>query len=165
MLEVFKMAQSYPINIVGLALLLVLSGCIYWDDSPEPSFEGGEDTLSEEISDNHSFQFWNIYPMSVGNTSMITFNNSGDLFVTLELVAFFHEPIVGDQGWINYSLIYDNETVWFVETDNNTKDYTFNLTNFTGNITVKVESNGSDNQNDNKPGDLFIAKANFELVY
>jgi hypothetical protein len=159
------MLKTYSITIVCLALLLVLSGFIYWDDSPDHSFEGGEDTHSEEISDNQSFQFWNAYPMSMGNTSTITFNNSGNLFVTLELVAFFHEPIVGDQGWINYSLIYDNETVWFVETNNNANDYTFNLTNFTGAIIVKVESNGSDNQVDNKPGDLFIAKANFELVY
>jgi len=143
--------------------ILLLSGCLSSGESPveiqEPTY------TFQESYDNHSHQFWNANPMSVGNNSIIELNESGDLSFILELTAFFHEPLLWTQGFVNYSLIYENETVWSVQDNSSITDYTFNMTNVTGNITIQIQSNGSDSQIDNKPGDYFIARAYFVHKY
>lgn len=147
--------------IVFIIPILLMSGCLTSEASPV------NDNLiihSEEISDNQSYQFWNAHPMSIGNNSLIAFNNTGQLFVTLELNSFFHEP-VWEQGYVNYSIIYNNETVWSIQSNGSITLHTFNMTNVTGNMVIQIQANGSDNQTDNKPGDLYIAKAEFELIY
>ena len=146
--------------IVFIIPILLMSGCL---TSPVQTDE--IIIHSEEISDNQSYQFWNVNPMGMGNNSVITFNNTGQLFFTLELTAFFHEPAQWGQGYVNYSLIYNNETVWSFQSNKSITTHTFNMTNVTGNMVIQIQANGSDNQTDNKPGDLYIAKAEFELIY
>ena len=51
--------------------------------------------------------------MSVGNASIVSFNGTGELNFTLELTAQFHEPLLWDRGFVNYSLIHDNKTIFF----------------------------------------------------
>ena len=102
-------------------------------------------------------------PMGMGNDSQIVLNGSGQLNFTLELTAFFHEPLFWEQGAVNYSLIHENETIWSVELNQSIENYNFTMENMSGNITVQIQSNGSDDQTDNKPGDFYIAKAVFTL--
>ena len=143
--------------------ILLLSGCL---SSGEPTEEyEGPTYMVEEHYDNQSYQFWNANPMSMANTSIIIFNNSGDLNFTLDLKAQFHEPLLWERGFVNYSLIYENETVWSVEANDSHEVYTTNLSNITGNITVQVQSSGSDDPADEKPGDYFVAIATFNLKY
>jgi len=143
--------------------LLLMSGCLS-SAEPAPEEEIYEPQVVQEVYDNHSHQFWNVNPMSVANNSIIEFNGSGDLYFTLELTAAFHDPLLWERGDVNYTLMYENETVWSVQDNASITDYTFNMTNVTGNITVQIRASGSDNPTDMNPGDSFIAKARFDLI-
>ena len=44
------------------------------------------------------------------------------------------------------------------------ENFNFTLTNFTGNITIQINSSGSDDPTDNNPGDFYIAKTRFEII-
>ena len=104
--------------------------------------------------------------MSMGNQSIVSFNGTGELNFTLELTAQFHEPLLWERGFVNYSLFYENETVFSVQINNLLReDYTHHITNMSGNITIQIESSGSDNPTDEKPGDYFVAKAYFTHIY
>ena len=62
-----------------------------------------------------------------------------------------------------YSIIYNNETVWTVEENQGLNEYSFNMSNVSGNLTILIQSSGSDSQTDNKPGDFFIARTHIEM--
>ena len=138
-----------------------MSGCI----SPE-SNTTKEDTCcgeSEDSSFTHSYQFWNENPMSIGNQSTLTLNHSGNLYLSLELSAFFHEPVSWEQGWVNYSLIYENETVWTVQVNSSKNIYNFGMTVVEGNMTIEIRASGSHNSTSQNPGDFFISESEFRL--
>jgi len=145
-----------------LALLipiLLLSGCIGSADTPEEILPY-EPQIVQETYDNRSHQYWNVGPMGMGNSTMVELNGSGNLNFTLELSAMFHEPLLWEQGYVNYSIIHNNETVFSVQlVDGMEEMYHHNMTNVSGNLTLQIQSTGSDNQTDNKPGDYFIASA------
>ena len=148
--------------LVFILPLMLMSGCL---SSGESTTIQEPIVVTEEVFENHSHQFWGDNPMSIGNKSIITFNNSGNLYLNLELSAYFHEPISWEQGWVNYSLIYENETVWSVQSNNSVNDYTFGIGNMTGDITIQIRASGSHNATSPNPGDFFIAKTHFELIY
>jgi len=138
--------------------ILLLSGCLGSDESIQEPQE--EIVMLEQHFDNHSHQFWNT------NTSIITFNNSGDLNFSLDLIAKFHEPVLWEQGYLNYSLVYENETIWSIEVTTHPQEIHYmNMSNITGSLTVQVQASGSDNQADEEPGDYFVAIATFDLKY
>ena len=144
--------------------ILLLSGCL---SSGEPT---KEETYAPQIREtayeNHSYQFWNVAPMSMGNTSIVSFNGTGELNFNLELTAQFHEPAIWERGYVNYSLIYENETVFSVQISNLLQeDYTHQITNMSGNITIQIQASGADSQTDNKPGDYFVSNAYFTHKY
>ena len=141
--------------------IILMSGCL---SSGESTTIQEPIVVTEDIFDNNSHQFWNDNPMSMGNNSIITFN-SGNLYLNLELSAYFHEPISWEQGWVNYSLIYENETVWSVQSNKSITDYTFGIGDMTGDITIQIRASGSHNATSPNPGDFFIAKTHFELIY
>lgn len=118
--------------------------------------------------DNHSHQFWNVAPMSVGNMSVISNNNTTsemgfNFNITLELKAFFHEPLLWEQGYVNYTLSQGNETLFEVQLNHSQELFYINLTNITGNLTVEIQSTGSDDATTQEPGDFFIAQAKYEV--
>ncbi len=148
-----------------LALLipiLLLSGCIGAADKPEEI--PYEPQIVQEIYDNRSHQYWNVGPMGMGNSTMVELNGSGNLDFTLELSAMFHEPPLWEQGYVNYSIIYNNETVFSVQLVNGMGEmYHHSMTNVSGNLTLQIQSTGSDNQTDDKPGDYYVANAYISL--
>ena len=152
--------------VIALALLLSMAGCLE-SDSETKKAEVGEIVLVQEGWDNHSYQYWNAAPMSVGNISMMSLENHTigcDVNITLELSAYFHEPLLWEQGYVNYTLTYDNETIFTTVLNYSMEVYQINLTNVSGgNITVEIQSNGSDDITSPEPGDFFIALAEFEV--
>ena len=142
--------------------LILLSGCMGAADEAE-AIEY-QPQIVQELFDNTSHQYWNTAPMGMGNSSYIELNGSGNLNFTLELSAMFHEPLLWEQGYVNYSLVYENETVFSVELVNGiAQEYHHNMTNVSGNLTIQIQSSGSDSQTDDKPGDYYIASAYFLL--
>ena len=142
--------------------LLLLSGCL---SSAEPTSESVEPkVIVESYYENNSHQYWNVNPMGMGNITEITLHGSGDLHFTLQLTGFFHEPALWEQGYVNYSVIQGNETLFSVEVNHTLEeDYNATWLNMSGNITIEIQSTGSDNPTDDKPGDYYVAKAVFEL--
>jgi len=147
---------------VLLIPLILLSGCMSAADEPE-AIEY-QPHIVQEVFENASHQYWNVNPMGMGNITEITLNGSGDLHFNLELTGFFHEPALWEQGYVNYSVIQGNETLFSVEVNHTLEeDYNATWLNMSGNITIEIQSTGSDNPTDDKPGDYYVAKAVFEL--
>jgi hypothetical protein len=145
-----------------ITLLITMAGCM--SDEEQFTEYTDEPTMVYNGWDNQSFQFWNVMPMSAGNMSSLNMNNTtGVMNITLELQAFFHEPLLWEQGHVNYALSQNNETLFEVELNNGREIFYINLTNITGNITVEILSSGSDNATNSEPGDFFIAKAKYEV--
>ena len=145
-----------------LITLLIFAGCL----SETPSREIEEIIEPEQVFeswDNHSHQFWNVVPMSVGNSSSL--NTSGGHFVniTLEFSAYFHEPVLWEQGYVNYTLTHNNDTVFTTTLTHTQETYSINVTNLTTNLTVTIQSTGSDDQTTPEPGDFFIVKVNYRV--
>ena len=143
--------------------ILLLSGCLSTAEKttpPEPPL------IRETAYDNHSYQFWNIAPMSVGNSSIVSFNETGELNFTLDLTAQFHEPTLWDRGYVNYSLIHENKTIFSVYLQEGMNAmYHKTISNTTGDFTIQIHASGTDNETDSNPGDYFVAKAYFVHKY
>ncbi len=150
-------------EIFLIVMITLFSGCLASDEVSVIE-EPYTPEVREEVYVNHSHQFENVNPMGMGNSSTIMFEENGTLNMTLELSGFFHEPLLWEQGMVNYSLIYNNETVFSVEINKSIENFNFTLTNFTGNITIQINSSGSDDPTDSNPGDFYIAKTRFEII-
>jgi hypothetical protein len=161
--EMVKNESMVMKEIFLIVMITLFSGCLASDEVSVIE-EPYTPEVREEVYVNHSHQFENVNPMGMGNSSTIMFEENGTLNMTLELSGFFHEPLLWEQGMVNYSLIYNNETVFSVEINKSIENFNFTLTNFTGNITIQINSSGSDDPTDNNPGDFYIAKTRFEII-
>ena len=99
----------------------------------------------------------------MGNISQIPLNGSGELTFTLELTGFFHETSLWERGYVNYTVYSENETLFSVEINQSVDTYSFVRENMSGNITIEIQSTGSDDPNDKNPGDFYVAKAHIAL--
>jgi hypothetical protein len=154
--------MSPKLNTLILSTLLILSGCL-----SESSNAKIEETLEiEQIFegwDNHSHQFWNIAPMSVGNSSSLNTSSGDFVNLTLELSAYFHEPLLWEQGYVNYTLTHNNDTLFTTTLTHSKETYQINVTNLTTNLTVTIQSTGSDDASTAAPGDFFIASVHYRV--
>ena len=149
-------------EVVAILLpIFFLSGCL--STSAEIVLEPYEPELVQSVNDNHSYQYWNEWPLGMGNISEIPLNGSGDLTFSLELTGFFHETSLWERGYVNYTLYNENKTLFSAEIVSSMENYFVVLENVSGNLTVEIQSTGSDDSNDDKPGDFYIARAIFEL--
>ena len=149
-------------EVVAILLpIFFLSGCL--STSAEIVLEPYEPELVQSVNDNQSHQYWNEWPLGMGNISEITLNGSGELTFTLELTGFFHESVLWERGYVNYTVSQGNETLFSVQINQTIETYSFVRENMSGNITVEIQSTGSDDPNDQNPGDFYIARATFEL--
>ena len=64
---------------------------------------------------------------------------------------------------MNYSVYQENKTLFSVEINQSIENYSRIWENMSGNITIEIQSTGSDDPTDNNPGDFYVAKARFEL--
>ena len=151
------------IMVILLSLCIILAGCMSDDNSGKMESDPDPVVVQDGYA-NHSWQFWNAAPMSMGNNTIISFNNSsGDVNLTLELSGFFHEPSLSSQGYVNYTLFYQNETVFSKTVTQNSSTYYINVYNVSNNITLQIQSSGSDNKTTSEPGDFFIAKTKYVM--
>ncbi len=148
-------------EVVAIMLpIIFLSGCL---SSAEIAVEPYEPELVQSVNDSQSHQYWNELPLGMGNISEIPLNGSGELTFTLDLTGFFHETSLWQRGYVNYTVSQGNETLFSVQVNQSIDTYSFVRENMSGNITIEIQSTGSDDPNDQKPGDYYIARATFEL--
>ena len=137
--------------------ILLLSGCL--------SVKGQEihvPQIVEQKWENNSYQFWNSEPMSVGNTTTLSFNETGDVNIVVELVVFFHEPSLWDSGYLNYTLINENETVFTHQLSEGDIHFQINIFRVS-NLTMQIQASGSYNTTNEQPGDWFTAQTYCEM--
>tara|TARA_X000001036_G_scaffold21398_1_gene17960 strand:+ start:21 stop:509 length:489 start_codon:yes stop_codon:yes gene_type:complete len=149
-------------------VLISMAGCMSADNETMTEPEKVEPVMVYQGGDNHSYQFWNLAPMSVGNMSNLSNNNTTsemgfNFNITLEVKAYFHEPLLWEQGYVNYTLSQGNETFFEVQLNHSQEWFYINLTNITGNITVEIQSTGSDDATTQEPGDFFIIRAEYKV--
>jgi hypothetical protein len=138
-------------------LLTSLTGCLQEEaQSLDPYPDVYE---AEQTNLTHAYQFDNLLPMGHGNTTELYFENGTE--INLTLWARFHEPLAWEQGYVNVSITGPGLNV---SVQQNTNVITYNWTvNASGNHTLQVLSEGSDNQTDNLPGDAYIAEFNITV--
>ncbi len=159
------MNQSVAI-MMGITLMISALSGIYWAlDEDTVVQEVEQPQIVQTINDNHSHQYWNVNPMGMGNVTEIVLNGSGDLHFNLVLTGWFHEPALWERGYVNYTISQGNQTLFSAQV-NHTLEETYNITwlNMSGNITIEIQSTGSDDPTDSKPGDYYVARAEFELM-
>ena len=152
------------IKTILLVALLMFGGCL---SNPQinnvENEEGCWNGIIQEEYDNHSHQFWNNNPMSIGNNSVIDFNDSGKINLTLTLTAFFHNNTSMDRGYVNYTITHNNNTLMSIEAVQEQETYHYTFLNITEPIEIQVHASGTDNQSDNKPGDYYVAQAHMKM--
>jgi len=139
---------------------LLLSGCLSTGDktNQEPYLP----QIIEQKWENNSYQFWNLAPMSVGNRTVVSFNETGDVSITIEIEGAFHSPLLWERGNINYTLINENETVFSHQLNEGSAHFEVFITN-ASNITLEIGASGSDDVADENPGDYFIVRTYCEM--
>ena len=144
---------------VFLISIFLLSGCLSQEEKdPEPY----SPQIVEQVWENESYQFWNLAPAMVGNQTITSFNHTGDVFIIVDLEADFHIPLAWDQGYMNYTLINENETVFSHQMSEGDGYFEINISNLS-NLTIQIQSSGSDSPADDRPGDWFIARTYCEM--
>jgi hypothetical protein len=138
-------------------LLTSLTGCL----QEEAQHLSVEDPVmeAEQSEFSNAYQFDNLFPMGYGNTTELYFENGTELNLTLW--ARFHEPVAWEQGYVNVSITGPGINV-SVQQNSNVSNYTW-VVNGSGNHTIEVLSEGSDDQTDNLPGDAYIAEFNITV--
>lgn len=92
---------------------------------------------------NDSYQYNGIMGMGHSTNETINMTHMGSLNVTMDIVAHFHDPLIGEQGYFNISL-WDNDTLLYTNqtTENVVWNYFGSLAGT--NLTIVVQSVGSD---------------------
>jgi len=140
--------------------ILLLGGCL--SNGPSENSEPHTPQIVEQEWVNDSYQFWNLAPMSMANTTVLSFNQTGDVAVTLGLEVFFHDPLFWGQGYVNYTLINENETVFSHQLSGGDGYFEIYLSNVS-NLTIQIQASGSDNATDEHPGDWFLSRTYCEM--
>ena len=152
---------------IALLMLSSLGGCL-----------GGDDTAEEveielgrlQMNAYHSHQFNNYAPMGTGNHSTMELNTTNaSVILNITLDAWFHEPPLWSKGFANVTILDDNETViWEQETDGGMTNYSIIISDnytFTGNLTIRILSEGSDNATDDDVADWYIVDYTADCVW
>jgi hypothetical protein len=147
-----------------LVVLLMFGGCLSNPqiNNVENEYDCWNEPIQEEYN-NHSYQFWNNNPMSIGNNSVVVFNHSGEIHLTLRLTAFFHNTTTTDRGYVNYTITHNNTTLMSIEGVQEQETHHYRFLNITEPIEIQVQASGTYNQSDNKPGDYYVAQAHMEM--
>jgi len=145
-------------KLLSIVILIMLTvGCL--------ESEGLEDIQVEPIVNptiyfaNHSHQYDNVLPMGHGNQTDLVLNNTTQMHI--EIWSRFHEPLAWEQGYVNVTVSSDNSTWSYQTSDTDSVNMTVWL-NQSGNYSLVIISEGSDDQTDNLPGDAYVIQARFE---
>jgi hypothetical protein len=111
--------------------------------------ESNEATAPEWVNHSHteyyndSFQFNSVSGMGHSSEETLNMTHNGSLNVTMDLIVYFHEPLFGDQGYVNVSL-YEDDTLLFTNQTSESVIWNYSGVLNTTNLTVVVLSVGSD---------------------
>jgi len=139
---------------------LLFSGCL--STGEKTSQEPHTPQIVEQKWENNSYQFWNLAPMSMGNRTVVSFNETGDVSITIEIEGAFHSPLLWERGYVNYTLINENETIFSHQLNEGSAHFEVFIAN-ASNITFEIGASGSDDVADENPGDYFVARTYCEM--
>jgi len=110
-----------------------------------------------------AFQYNNMMLSGHGNQTNLTFNNTGELFIEGSVQCYFED--FGDfRGYLNVSIYINNTIVGnYYFQESGVFNYTGNL--LTNNITVVLQSVGSDSEPLNDFADYYVFEIGTEIVY
>jgi hypothetical protein len=142
-----------------LVVLMLLSGCM-----------GSQETVADEPETewqptvemtNHSYQFTNLLPMGVGNSTDLAVN--GSILVQVNWTTVFHEPQLWERGNITFEIsVSENnnssEVVWTYEPTASAGETNHSEIWVNGTLTVSVRATGSDDPTDNLPADWYVVR-------
>ena len=80
----------------------------------------------------------------------------------VELEVFFHEPLLRDSGYLNYTLINENEIVFTHQLSEGNIHFQINVVSVS-NLTMQIQASGSDNTTTEQPGDWFVVQTYCEM--
>lgn len=146
-------------NGIVFLIVIMLSGCLQASVGQSMDCGGGETTDNQWWGD--SFQ-WNSAPMSYGNTTNWTLNNTSDgmLHLNIDVVAYFSEAVgpLG-QGYLNISVL-QNETLWENQTSENGEWNVSIPVNTSQEVWIEIRASGKDTHPENDYGDYFVVVFN-----
>ena len=96
-------------KFVPFILLLFLSGCV----SSAQQIENNTEIETERFV--HSHQYWNEYPVGMGNTTVL--NQTG--LLSIEIRSGF----IGEEGYVSLSIFNQNESIFSVDSRNESVFY------------------------------------------
>lgn len=136
-------------NLVVVALFMVLIVAAFGAPLLSAAFakEGKEGptwqpyAYSQEYND--SFQYSNIMGMGHSTNETINMTHNGSLNTIMNITVYFHEPLIGQQGYLNVSL-WENDTLLFTDQTSDNVVWVYNGTLLNENLTIVILSEGSD---------------------
>ena len=140
------MKMKSPVAIACVVMLLLVGSVgtyLLMTDNDEPVVESGPQMMSHTENYTTSHQYSNMMGTGHGTNETVNMTHAGNLSVWINVSCFFHEPLIGEQGYVRVILM-DNNTEIF---NNETSDFVewTNISNLTQkNLTVLVQSVGSD---------------------
>ena len=110
-------------------------------DTPVAKIEPTMESHTENNSTSH--QFNNVLGSGHTNNDTINMTHTGNLSFWINVSAFFHEPLLGEQGYVRIVLMDNNTEVFNNVTSTSIK--WANMSNLTQkNLTVITQAVGSD---------------------
>jgi len=151
------------ILLVILLILSGMSGCLSSDEVYPTDIVMG----MEEESYLHSYQFNNTAPMGFGNQTNAPVNETNvTLHLNINMSSYFHEPLTWEQGFVNVTILDENQTVlWSNQSSGGQIEGNITLSNHTGNLTLQVLAEGSDNPADSSVADWYVVKYNMTYTW
>jgi len=147
---------------IAITIMILMSGCLSSD-----TVKTDVVLMGEEESYLHSYQFNNTAPMGFGNQTTAPVNATNvSLYLHINMSAQFHEPLAWDQGFVNVTILDENETVlWSNQTSGGQIEGNITLSNHTGNLTLQVLAEGSDNPADSSVADWYVIRYNLTYTW
>jgi hypothetical protein len=149
--------------IPAIMFIIILLGGLGYNYFSE---ETTEETIIKEPEYIYFFsahQFNQSQPAAYGET--IEYNLTNDTQLNLSLYSRFHEPMLWSQGSITINVIFNEtaEVIWTHKTSESTQEnYNFSV-NRSGLYKFEFLADGSNDSNNDDPGDAYIAEFNLTL--
>ena len=140
--------------IIILLIAIMLSGCL--EEPVQQSMSCGGEEITDNLGWSDAYQ-WNGAPMSYGNTTNWTLNNTSDgqLHLNIDVVAYFSEAIgLLEQGFLNISVI-QNGTLWENQTSETGVWNVSIPVNTSQEVWIELRATGKDTHPDSQYGDYF----------
>lgn len=134
-----------PTAILCICLLLLVGsvGIYMMNQETAPVVENGPVMESYTTNYTSSYQFTNMMGSGHATNDTVNMSHAGNLSVWINVTAYFHEPVVGEQGSVRVILM-DNNTEIFNNITSTDVEWA-NASNLSQkNLSVIIQAVGSD---------------------